>query len=163
MPNGRPKELPFDPDENDSVRQSTVNLDDRGRLKIPAKIIDGASWLVGRETLAVLTAPGLIRLHPWESAGLAVLDRRRELAERAKVEPSTFEVLRALEDRYKRFSIPRSVRPTLTNEMILHLGLTPSVPTSIYVWRIADTVELNSSIHRIQHLRDDWEELGDLP
>lgn len=163
MLTGRPKDQPFDPDEGEPVRQSTANLDHRGRIKIPTRIAEGLNWLAGRETLAVLSVPGIIRLLPWVPSGEAVLRRRRELADRTKVEPSTFEILRALEDRYKRFRIPQSVRPTLSNEMILHLGLTPSVPTSIYLWRIADSVELNSSAHRIQHLANEWEELSDLP
>ena len=163
MSAGRPKDLPFDPDERESVRQAAVNLDDRGRMKIPAKMVENLSWLAGRDTLAVLSVPGIIRLHPWTPAREAVLRRRRELVERAKDESLTYEILRALEDRYKRFRIPKSVRPTLTNEMILHLGLPLSIPASIYIWRIADTVEINSSPHRIQHLVDEWEELSDLP
>jgi hypothetical protein len=145
------------------VRQAVANLDARGRVKFPAKIVEGLTWLGGHDTLAVLAVPGMIRLHPWKNAGEVVLWRRRELIERAKLEPATFEILRALDDRYKRFSIPPSLRPTLTHEMILHLGLLPSVPASIYVWRLADTLELNSASHRSQGLDTEWEEFSDLP
>jgi hypothetical protein len=163
MSAGRPKDQPFDPEEKESVRQVVVSLDERGRIKLPVRITESLSWLADRDTLAVLSTPGIIRLYPWTPAGEAVLRRRRELLERTKDEPSTYEILRALEDRYKRLKIPKSVRPTLTNEMILHLGLAPYVSTSVYLWRIADTVEINSSPHRTQHLADEWEELSDLP
>src|SRR6266498_2290493 len=114
MSRGRLTGQPFDPEDTGPIYQAVANVDDRGRVKLPAGIVEGVTWLRGHDTLAVLAVPGLVRLHPWAIDGEAVLRRRRELSKRAKSEPATFEILRALEDRYKRFRIPPSVRPTLT-------------------------------------------------
>jgi hypothetical protein len=163
MPRGRPPYEPFDPDERSPVRQAVATVDDRGRFKLPIRISEGVEWLNGRETLAILRTPGVIRLRQWEIEGEAVLRRRRELIEEAKSDPALLEIVRALEDRYKRFRIPPSGRPTLTDEMLLHLSLKPSVPASIYVWCISDTIELASTDHRIVTLATRWEELDGLP
>jgi len=163
MPRGTPTDQLLDPENPGPVDQSVAHVDERGRIKLPAKIVGGVRWIGVSDALAVLDVPGLIRLISWPAGGELVAQRRRELIEQAESEPALLEVLRALEDRYKRFGISPSARPTLTPEMIMHLGLLPATPVSIYVWRIADTIELNTTMHRAQGLTVDWEELGDLP
>jgi hypothetical protein len=71
--------------------------------------------------------------------------------------------LRALEDRYKRFQIPIDGRPTLSDELLVHLGLSPSESNFIYVWRVQETLEFNSVSFRNKDHDQDWEALADLP
>lgn len=166
MPKGRPPDLVFDPEYPGPVAQAVAYVDDRGRIQLPKKIIGGLNWIAKDRTtdaLVVLTEPDVVRLRSWDDGANLVLQRRRQLIERAHSEPAAIDLLRALEDRYKRFQIPSGARPTLTTDMILHLGLSPFTPVSIYVWRILNVVELNSSAHRAKELEVDWEELGDLP
>jgi hypothetical protein len=111
----------------------------------------------------VLIEAGLIRLHPWDEQAHLVLQRRRELISRAATDSAAIEPLRALEDRYKRFQIPLSAGPTLTSEMILHLGVVPFTPVLLYAWRIGDVLELSPPAHRSKELEVDWDELSDLP
>ena len=165
MAKGRPSDLVFDPEHPGPVVQAAVHVDDRGRLQLPKKIIENLGWISKTRTsfaLAVLGEPGVVRLHSWEMA-TAVVQRRRELIQQAATEPAAIDLLRALEDRYKQFQIPLGARPTLTSEMILHLGLAPFTPISIYVWRVQSVVELSSSAHRMKQLDADWDAISDLP
>jgi hypothetical protein len=162
MAGRRPSEQPFDTENDGPVRQAVANIDNRGRVKFPARIVDGIDWLADQDVLAVLAEPGIINLHSWAEHGQMVLKRRRELLARANAEPATFEIVRALEDRYKRFKIPQGFRPTLTDEMLLHLGLTPAVPTSLYIWRLNHSVQINSIAFRTRTLAAEWAELSDL-
>ncbi len=153
MPKGRPPDLLFDPDHLGPAIQVAAHVDDRGRLQLPRKIVGTLAWISKSSTtdaLAVLTVPGVIRLHPWQDAAPAVLERRRQLIQQAAREPAALEMLRTLEDRYKRFQIPLGARPTLTSEMILHLGASPFTPTPIYVWRLENIIELTSIVYRNQ-------------
>jgi hypothetical protein len=164
MAKGRPPELFLDPEGPGPVVQSVVSVDDRGRFQLPSRVLGG--WITkGAATfaLAVLTEPGRVTLHAWKPAGSLVLQRRRELIEQASLDEATIEILRALEDRYKRFQIPISARPTLTAEMISHLGFALNNNAPLYVWRIRDIIELNSASYRVKELGVDWEVLADLP
>jgi hypothetical protein len=137
-------------------------VDDRGRILLPSKIL--TQWSptgVPAVALAILMYPGLITFHVWQTVGHLVEEKRKNLSVRAAYEPSVLAILKALEDRYKRFQIPSDGRPTLTSEMIAHLGITP--PADVYVWRVQDVVELTSVEYRLEQLRLDYEELQDLP
>jgi hypothetical protein len=166
MSRGRPPDLPLDPANAGPAYQAVANIDDRGRIQLPLKIVTLMEW-VSRiracDALVVLDDPGRITLHPWANFGEQVVRRRLELIERAKIESAALEPLRALEDRYKRIRIPSGSRPTLSAEMILHLGMPLDTPSSIYMWAIAQVIELNSIAHRTKGLARDWEELADLP
>jgi hypothetical protein len=166
MAKGRPPEPIFDPEQPGPLVQAAIHVDDRGRIQLPQKIIGPLDWIkrtTTTEALAVLISPGLIRLHSWQDAAPAILERRRQLIQQAAHEPNATDMLRSLEDRYKRFQIPLGARPTLTFEMILHLGISPFAPTSIYVWRVETVIELNSVSYRREQLRVSWEDLEDLP
>jgi hypothetical protein len=164
MAKGRPVELSLDPENPGPVIQSVVYVDDRGRFQLPSRILGG--WITKSATtyaLAVLTEPGKIKLHPWNEAGELVLLKRRELIQQASSDETALELLRALEDRYKRFQIPIGARPTLTSEMASHLGLAPLAPISLYAWRIQNILELHSVNLRTKELAVDWEALRGLP
>jgi hypothetical protein len=164
MAKGRPPDLLLDPDNPGPVVQAVVHVDERGRFQLPSKLIGG--WITKAATtyaLAVLTEPGKVRLHPWDDAGELVLRKRRELIQQAATDFAAMELLRALEDRYKRFQIPLGARPTLTPEMISHLGLVPLASVPIYAWRIQNVVELNSASYRAKELEVDWEDFRELP
>jgi hypothetical protein len=164
MAKGRPPELFLDPGTPGPVAQSVVYVDERGRFQLPSRVLGG--WISRSSAsyaLAVLTELGKIRLHRWNDAGEMVLQRRRELIQQASSDDAAIEQLRALEDRYKRFQIPTDARPTLTSEMISHLGLIPAAAVPLYVWRIHEVLELNSVQYRVKELEVDWDALRELP
>lgn len=159
MAKGRPPELPLDPEVPGPITQTVVHIDDRGRVQLPAKFLQG--WERPSFALAVLAEPGKLRLLRWVDAGPAVLAKRRELIERATRDPLTLEILRALEDRYKRLHIPADCRPTLTAEMIAHLGV--SLLADIYAWRVDQLIDLNSRETRLKELDVEFHDLEMLP
>jgi hypothetical protein len=166
MPKGRPPELVLDPNNPGPAAQAAIALDERGRVQLPRKIIDPLAWISKNsttETLAVFANPGVIRLHSWAKAAPAILEKRQQLIEHSPHEDAALEMLRALEDRYKRFQIPFGARPTLTNEMLVHLGLPLDEPSSVYVWRVNDVLEFNSIEYRNTKRDAEWDRLADLP
>lgn len=166
MQRGRPPEPILDDQNIGPITQTAAQIDERGRIQIPVKIAGLVDWLAPRkacDALAVLEELGLIRLYPWDKFGERVIQTRSQLIERAVTDPTALEPLRALEDRYKRVRIPVDLRLTLSSEMISHLGLTLSVPSLIYVWRVTQFLELISMPHRIKNLTIDLADLDDLP
>lgn len=166
MAKGRPPELVFDPAHLGPVAQAAVTVDERGRIQLPRKIVSPLTWIekTPTEALAVLAEPGVVRFHSWKDAAPVVLEKRSQLIDRARTEPAALELLRLLEDRYKRFQIPTGARPTLTSEMILHLKLPSDQESSIFVWRIENVLELNSIEFRNSNRNiEELDELADLP
>lgn len=113
--------------------------------------------------LAVLDEPERVKLLPWNSSVERVLQRRRVLIGKAEGDPEVLESLRLIEDRYKRIRIPVTGRPNLPPEVVLHLGLKPSLTGWVYLWRVRDALELNSINYRFEHLDTESEALIDLP
>lgn len=163
---GRPPILVLDPKRDGPIEQAVATIDDRGRLQLPQRIVGGIGWVSKEQetdALAILNEPGSIILRAWVPFGESVVERRRRFIETAASDPSELEPLRAIEDRYKRLRIPKSHRPTLQAEMLLHLGIPLLAPAAVYVWRVADALELTSVQYRLAGLSDEWEELSDLP
>lgn len=166
MPRGRPPAVMLDPGNAGPIARSVANVDIRGRVHLPGQIVAPLNWIPPgepAEALAILDEPGRITLHSWNEYGDAVIERRRELIRDAEQDTSLLEPLQVLEGRYKRLHIPLSRRPTLTAEMVLHLGISLVSLTPLYVWRIADRIELASKAHHNQTLSVKWDQLDNLP
>lgn len=110
----------------------------------------------------VLDEPGRIVLHSWEKESDAILDVRRRTIENGIDSSEAIALLRYIEDRYKRLSIPmREFRPTLGLEAVLHLRVEPT--NHIYIVRIADTIELLSQAYRDENRDLISDEVANLP
>ena len=166
MGKGRPPELTLDPLRPGPVVQAVATVDTRGRVQFPRKLLSRVPWLrsdASTEALAVLSHPGVVRLYSWAKAAPALLEKRDRLIQQANSDSSAVEMLRVLEDRYKRFQMPLGGRPTLTPEMVAHLGLTAQNGEHLYLWKIGDVLELNSVTYRNLDRQRDWNEFEDLP
>lgn len=159
----------LDPDHPAPLAQQVVEIDQRGRLRIPASFVEATSWLSAKgalgEALMVLDEPGRIVLLPWETEGARVVKRRLELIELAEHDDGAAEDLRLLEDRYKRLQIPKKdLRLTLTDEIMAHLGIMPTKAKAIaYVLRTRDRIEIWSAKYRDDRLPSHESALHNLP
>lgn len=167
MPAGRPPGLSLDPETPGPVHHGTVEIDNRGRARLPARIVHHAAWLRtapdGADALAILFHPGCASLLSWTECAAPILQRRRDLIARASSDAGALEALRVLEDRYKRIKIPADLRPTLTREIRLHLEITLEQNSTIFLACVAERLELTSPSYRNRLLLRDWDELRDLP
>ena len=76
----------------------------------------------------VLREPGRLELLCWDTAGIQVIERRRQIAEAARSDSSLWEALRNLEDRYHRLPLPADRRKiSLGANALLHLGIPEKV------------------------------------
>src|SRR5574342_1081473 len=66
------------------VRQDEVQLDARGRIQLPRRVLDPLGWAWGRrvECLSILEERGRVRLLPWAEASPPVMERRDDLLAR---------------------------------------------------------------------------------
>lgn len=163
----RVSELPLDPSDPASVSQGVVEVDERGRVRLPVGLMSSVAWL-GRgeavEVLMVLESPGRITLRPWEQFGEAVLARRRELVrDAAEGDDHAGDDLLLLADRYYRVVLPSDHRLTLKAEWLLHLGVEEGVRSRIYIARVFDRILIMSKAYRDQRLRTGSMALSDLP
>jgi DNA-binding transcriptional regulator/RsmH inhibitor MraZ len=142
----------LDPDVPGPVGQAAAEIDLRGRLRIPSRLVANIGWLHRQvmpvDALAVYDRPGRIILLSWEEESEPVLSRRRELIERASESPEALEGLRMLEDRYKRLTVPNDLRPTLGTEAFIHLDLPMGAETNVYVVRVLQALEILSPKYR---------------
>jgi hypothetical protein len=150
--------------------QCLAKVDDRGRLHLPLNFTGSVTWLKQQDgtvsALAILEAPGLLRLLSWEQEGKRVQGRRAELLERIAIDTRDTEALETLmliEDRYKTLSIPKELRPTLPKEALLHLGILGAIPCHVYLERYGDALEVLSPSYRNERLRTHATRLVDLP
>jgi hypothetical protein len=137
------------------VFQDVRRLDERGRICLPPEAVNG------EVVLAILDAPGRVRLLPWKDQGEAIAKRRNEMR---SIEPRTvviLEALRQIEDRYQLVSLEKPPRFTPSPNMSLHLGL--GVDKFYYLWRYPDWLELWSPAYRNARLPEVAVELEGLP
>lgn len=166
---GRPAGLQLDPDRPGPIAQAVVQGSGRGRFRLPADVVRGATWLGSTEamveSLVVFEDPGYLVLLPWSPDGDRVIARRRELIAsiNEKSESEEIEALRVLEDRYKRVKIGKDLRVTLSPEMLQHLRLQRETAAQVYVVRVQDRIELISPDTRDRRLASGHPALDDLP
>ncbi len=167
MANGRPPGIALDTELPGPVAQQVVEIDRRGRLRLPNALVRSIPWLGSDaksvDALVVLDEPGRLGFLSWEQQAPAVLDRRRELIEQTHHDDSVAEALRLLEDRYKRVAIPQDLRPTLTAEILLHLELSVGAPARVYLVRLFDRLDVLSPQYRNERLVVGSDALAGLP
>lgn len=155
--------LRLDPSTSDQpVVQEPVQVGDRGRLGIPVEVSKGLSWLsvASAETFAlgVLDDPGRIVLHAWEPGGEAVVAERTRM-----IGAGDYQGLRMLEDRYRRISIAKDGRLTLTLSHQLHLGSPLEEGAYVFVVRVGDVVEILSLSYRDKQIARAADAFPNLP
>lgn len=131
---------PLDPNNIGPIRMDMAEIDSRGRIIIPRHIGENIEWFVSGdsqvEALIVLNEPGMLTFYNWDAEGQKILDKRLDLIKEVDADPNALEALRLLEDRYKRISIPKDLRPTLGLMIIQHLGLSRGTGNVVYVTSI---------------------------
>jgi bifunctional DNA-binding transcriptional regulator/antitoxin component of YhaV-PrlF toxin-antitoxin module len=169
--------LPLDPAGPSPVAQDVVEVDERGRITLPASVLSATGWLAKREKADVLMRfdeLGRIVLLSWEASGQAVLAKRRELLEDAlEGDTAALDDLLMLEDRYHRARLARDHRVSLGVQGLLHLGLEEAARPPlglegaargrVYVAGAADRVVIMSKEYRDKRLRRGAVALSDLP
>lgn len=137
-----------------------VDIDDRSRIVLPTRLLDGLDWLTNAEAgrcLAVLPEPGAIRLLSWEAHAVKYASTHDKLLGRER-----YEDLRLLEDRYRTLQVTDR-RPTLGESLMFHLGLELGVPAKVYIWRVADYLEILTIAARNLKLANAGKAFPDLP
>jgi hypothetical protein len=115
---GKPPGWLVDPDLDGPLLQDVKNVGTRGRVEIPLRLAGGAQWLTaGGEGLMVLGLPGRLALRPWTDAQ-RVIQRRRELVERAH---ENAEAIRVIDDRYRKYHLDSDGRIELQPFALSHL------------------------------------------
>jgi hypothetical protein len=143
-----------------AANHEIAEIDDRSRIVLPARLLEGLDWFSDADvvdSLAILTEPGVIRLASGVRYADAIQARRDELALAQRNDD-----LRLLEDRYRPLQIPKR-RPTLGESFMTHLGLTFGEPTKVYVWRVADYLEILSVGARDRKVLEAPKRFPDLP
>jgi len=157
----------LDPGIQGPVDQDVAEIDQRGRLQIPSRLISSITWLKKRETssdaLVILDEPGRIRLLSWENESTPILTRRKQLIENSGESSEAVEALRLLEDRYKHLIIPKDSRPTLSKEITMHLGIPDDAKAQIYIVRVFEALEILSPQYRNGYRKTISEYLSNLP
>ena len=156
----------LDPDSPGPIIQVIENIDDRGRLDCPPRVVEYVDWLSKRATqcLMVLREPGRLELLNWDTAGVQVIERRRHIAEGARSDSTLWEALRNLEDRYHRLSLPADHRKiSLGANALLHLGVPEKVASPVYLIGFPDRVGVLSPSRRNQLIQEIPAILSDLP
>jgi hypothetical protein len=139
-------------------------LRERDRLSIPWLFLEGPDWQLanGGDVLAVLSAPGRIRIVPWVPSGEKVWRRRDELEDQDDSE--AIEALMHLVDVYQRVAVEKAGqagRITITEYLSAHLGQDSTA--AIYVVGAASSVELWASWYRNKRIETRHRSLQDLP
>jgi hypothetical protein len=163
MPRGRPKTRSLDGANNSPVAEEVVPVDRKGRIGIPTAVVRGVAWLSATRTtsidsLAVFDEPGTMYLHAWDSQAERVLVRQREL-----VAQGDLEVLRLLQDRYRRIPISSESRFVLTNTDALHFGITFETKSHLYVASLGPVVRFSSPSVRDREILDSAQMFEGMP
>jgi hypothetical protein len=163
--------LTLDPTGPRPILQDVVDVDHRGRVRLPTRITSSVSWLSTvhnpAQTLMVLDKPGRIALLAWEPSGPDVLARRSELVEDAESgDGSAIDDLLDLEGRYHRRVIPKDYRLSLGSEGLLHLGLgdlPEGAPSRAHIAGAFDRIFIMSTAYRAERIRAAAALFPDLP
>ncbi len=166
MANGRPPGLPLDPQNPTSAPQQAVKIGKRNRLVLPQHIAASIPWIKAEgkpiDALGIFEAPGKIVLASWDTAAL-VLERRTELVEAAKTDVEAAEMLRRLEDCYRKVHIQTGLRIVLTTDWFVHLDPERGKLTHVYVARTAGVLQILSPAYRNMELAEFSRSEGGLP
>jgi hypothetical protein len=123
----------------------------RRRIGIPTEIWGQLRWTNATgptPSVAILEKPGLMVLVEGAVWTKELLPRRRQLEEMLVTDHSAEEELFLLLDRYKQVIIAETEhRFTLSNEMLVHLGLS-DLPKPIYLEANCDMVRIMSVSYR---------------
>ena len=121
-------------------------------LPVPAKAPDDA--------LIVFEEPGKLSIRNWNPDGPEIISRFHQLAQ-----DGDLELLRLIQDRYARLSIPRERRVYLGSQALQHLSLPldRKLKSSVYVVVSANRIDLISPNLRNELLVTGNPELDDLP
>jgi hypothetical protein len=112
----------------------------------------------------VLREPGRLELLCWDTAGIQVIERRRQIAEAARSDSSLWEALRNLEDRYHRLPLPADRRKiSLGANARLHLGIPEKVFGQVYLIGFPDGIGVLSPLRRNELIQEIPAILSDLP
>ena len=163
---GRPSGVRLDPNFPGPIIQVIEDIDDRGRLDFPPRVAEYVDWLSKRATqcLMVLREPGRLELLCWDTAGIQVIERRRQIAEAARSDSSLWEALRNLEDRYHRLPLPADRRKiSLGANALLHLGIPEKVFGQVYLIGFPDGIGVLSPLRRNELIQEIPAILSDLP
>lgn len=109
------------PADRAKLLYEVATLDSRGRLNYHTRWSERAGW--GKDdmdVLFVLESPGLITCVPWDEHGPTILAKYSELE---LAQPPDWAGLGVLHDRYHRVSIGSDRRVTLSELMLVHLGI----------------------------------------
>ena len=111
----------------------------------------------------VFVEPGLLSLRSWEPDGPRIATRYIELAQLGA--DADLDVLRLIQDRYGKLSIPRDRRPHLGDAALQHLGLptTRDMTSNVYVAVYPSKIDLLSPIYRNDKHMTGHSSLDDLP
>jgi hypothetical protein len=153
----------FLPTELDSsnpapVDQELVEMGNRKRLYVPARLTTNLPWASSGNCLGIFDVPGRFFLASWESHSAAILERRNTFLKQQE-----FELLLLLQDRYRLITLPKEVRLTLTGALLAHLGVLESAPLTLYVSRIDARIEIASQEFRDARLAKAQSTFRDLP
>ena len=166
MPNRKSAWSTLNPENPGPIQHGVAHVRDRGRMQIPPHLVKGVAWLTSRqepaEALAVFRDAGRISLHSWLKESPPILQRRDELIADAADNPEALHALEAVDDKYHRLVIPKDLRFTLTDEVVLHLGLSLEKDDTVYVVRIGDIVEIRSVPFRNQYRSRKYDLISDL-
>jgi len=109
-----------------SLRAEVAHIEMRGRLNILPRWRRRVSWLssageVDVDALMIFVEPGLISIDDWQKDGTRILQRVADLS--GSPDADALEVLRLIDDRYQRLTIPAKERSSLGDAALAHLGL----------------------------------------
>lgn len=167
MPAGRPQGRSLDPDLKSPVVQGVMEIDARGRGGFPSHLLSQLTWFSlprkATQALAVLSEPGFAMIEPWDPGGVKVLERRAEFIQAGRNDPVALQVLRKLENRYKRMEILADNRVTFPPEMILHLDMPDVGGGKLFLFVAEDRIELMAKSYRERLFNIDDSAFDDLP
>lgn len=155
------------PWSDDLILQRVIEVDPRGRIRIPTKFTQPIDWIKSPESssdaLAILDEPGRVLFLCWEKHAQPIIEKRRELLEIHRDSKEALDALIQLEDRYKHFVIPADLRPTLILETKLHLEINPETKSYVYVRKVFDRIEIISPTFRNQQRNRHLDLIDGLP
>ncbi len=140
------------------VHQELVEIGDRHRLYIPARLTVDLSWSGSSNCLGIFDVPGRFFLASWEDHSSDILERRNMLLKQEE-----FELLQLLQERYRLIPMPKEMRLTLTATLLAHLGVLESTHLALYVSRIDERIEITSQEFRNSRLANARSEFRVLP
>lgn len=154
MRKGRPPAWLLDPSDEGATRQDVADVDDRGRLTIPLRLLEDFPGIDARgagQVLIETLVPGAAVLRDWSTSGEEVLKRRRALVSEPTGENA--DLVRALDDAFRRGRLDAGGRLTLPPPVVGHLSGSFRV-RGLFVVRHPDRLDLWSRNYRAARLKE---------